>query len=303
MRNGMRRRIAAACLLAMLAAGCSTPDIQRFATAGEKAADHAERAYESVAEAVRERRLAEIVANPGELPDAETFAPVLADRDLKARMALLRSLRSYAKGLRELATADHRAKIDQAAARLDRALRQLNREVTAVGLAEPGIADADVALFAIAVRRVGRGIGEARRRHAIRSAMAAAAPAVRQASALLAAELPELGALAEASMATVETELLAAYRAESAGLAITERMDRLRDIARRRELRAEAKAFFATAGRAAARLGEAHAAQKAVLDRDAASLPALAAALDDLEEALEDLQAFRQRWHTWKEAR
>ncbi len=301
MRNGMM--VATACLLAMLAAACATPDIERFATAGEKTADHAEQAYESVAEAVRERRLAETVATPGALPDAETFAPVLADRDLKARMALLRSMRSYAKGLRELATADHQAKVDQASARLDRALRQLNREVTAAGLIESGVADADLALFAIAVRRVGRGIGEIRRRQAIRSDMAAATPAVGQASALLAAELPELGALAEASMSTVETELLAAYQAEAAGLAFTERMDRLREIERRRTRRSETKAYFATAGRAAARLGEAHAAQKSVLDRDAVSLAALSTALDQLEEAVTDLQAFRRRWRTWGDAR
>jgi len=293
--------LAAACLAALAAAGCTTPDVNRFALAGEKAADGAEGAYGAAAEAVRERRLAEAAASPGEQADDATPAAVLADRDLKARMALLRALRSYARGLRELANADSGRAVDLAAGRLDRALRTLNRRVKAAGLAEPGIDEADLALFAIAVRRLGWGIGEARRRQAIRRAMAAADPAIRQASALLAAELPELGALAQASMATVETEMRTAYRDEAKTLTFPERVSRLRDIEQCQARQREADAFFAAAARAAAKLGEAHAAQKAVLGRDDISLSALSDLLGELEDASEDIQAFRQRWQTWRQ--
>jgi hypothetical protein len=287
-------------LLTALVVGCASPDIGRFATATEKVVGNASAAYGQVEASTLERRLAEVAANPPELPVDETFAPVLAGRELTARMALLRSLGTYAKGLRELNNASTRPRIERAAKTLERSLRGVNRGLADSGLAETGIAQADLALLTIAVRRLGSGISEIRRRHAIHTAVNVADPAIRQAAALLAEELPQLGDFVEANLATVESELLAAYRAEAAALSFPARMERLREIHRQRILRTEAKAFFATVGRAAGRLGEAHAAQQMAFKLDDLDLPALSAALTELEQAEADIRAFRERWQAWR---
>jgi hypothetical protein len=295
------RRIALAGLLTVLVAGCASPDIGRFATAAEKVVGNATAAYGQVDTSTLERKLAEVAANAPELPVDETFEPILSGRNLTARMGLLRSLGTYAKGLRELNNASTRPRIDRAAKSLEKSLREVNRGLADSGLAETGIAQADLALLTIAVRRLGAGISEIRRRQAIHTAVKVADPAIHKAAALLSEELPLFGDLVEANLAAVETELLAAYRTEAATLSFPDRMERLREIYRQRILRTEAKAFFATVGRAAGRLGEAHAAQKMAFDLDDLDLPALSAALTELEQAEADIQAFRERWQAWRE--
>jgi len=266
-------------------AGCASPDASRFATAAERVAADTAAAFARLEQAVGERRLAEVAADPREMPTDETFAPFLLGQDLTVRMGVVRALRRYATGLKDLSGAEHRPRVVRAARQLERSLRELQRDLTAAGIPETGLTDADLGVLSTVVRRLGEEIGEARRRQALRTAFRIADPAVRQAGALLSAELPEYGQFVEANLAAVETELLAAYRDEAARLDFTGRRQRLREIREYRLMRQESRAFFIAAGRAAARLATAHTLQGQALELDEVDLPALSAALDELERA------------------
>jgi hypothetical protein len=275
--------------------GCARPTthIKVFSLASEDLAAQAIRGYEVLNETTVQRKIAEVAADPTQLPDEDTFVGLLeAHEDLAIRMMALDYLRDYSAALGDLSTADVRTDIDRASKDLYGALVGLRDTFKEETGKDAGIEDEDLAIIATAVDAIGTVIAEAKRRVAIKTIVIKVDPAVQNMSRFLRDEVPIFGEFVKANLSTIETEMIKSYQKRAEGLTFDQRVEYIQQIRKQHRITEESGSFFNDLGTAAEMLGSTHAALRKAVEKNKFTTPELIEHIGELADFAKSLREF-----------
>ena len=275
--------------------GCVRPatHIKAFSLASEDLATQAIRGYELLNETTVQRKIAEVAADPGQVPDESTFVGLLEGKEsLAIRMMALEYLRAYSAALGDLSAADVRTDIDEASKDLYGALIGLRDAFKEETGKDVGIEDEDLATIATAVDAIGTVIAEAKRRTAIKTIVIKADPAVQNVSKLLRDEIPIFGEFVKANLSTIETEMIKSYQKRAKNLTFDQRIKHIQRIRKQHEIARDSENFFKGLGIAADMLGKSHAALRAAVEKNKFTTPELIEQIGELVDFAKSLREF-----------
>ena len=275
--------------------GCVRPasHIKTFSMASEELATQAMRGYEVLNETTVQRKIAEVAADPEQLPDEDTFVGLLeGSEDLAIRMMALDSLRDYSAALGDLSTADVRPDIDKASKDLYGALVGLRDTFKDITGKDVGIRDEDLAIIATAVDAIGTVIAESKRRAAIKTIVIRVDPAVQNVSKLLKDEIPTFGEFVKANLSTIETEMIKSYQKRAEGLTFDQRVEYIQRIRKQHRITGKSGNFFRDLGTAAEMLGSSYAALRKAVEKNTFTTPELIEQIGELADFAESLREF-----------
>jgi len=282
-------------MAAALLFGCVRPTthIRAFSIASEDLAAQAIRGYEVLNETTVQRKIAEVAADPKQLPDEDTFVGLLeGDENLAVRMMALDYLRGYSAALGNLSTADVRPDIDKASKDLYGALVGLRDTFKEETGKDVGIGDEDLAIIATAIDAIGTVIAEAKRRGAIKTIVIKADPAVQNISKLLKNEIPTFAEFVKSNLSTIETEMIKSYQKRAEGLTFDQRAQYIQRIRKQHQIARDTETFFKDVGTAAGMLGTSHAALRRAVEKNKFTTPELVRQIGELVEFTKSLRKF-----------
>lgn len=274
---------------------CARPagHIKAFSIASEELAAHAMRGYEVLNETTVQRKIAEVAADPEQLPNEDTFVGLLeGKKSLAIRMKALTYLRDYSAALGNLSTADARGDIDEASKELYGALVGLKDTFKEETGKDVGIGDDDLAIIGTAIDAIGTVIAEAKRRGAIKTIVIKADPAVQNVSKLLRDEIPTFGEFVRSNLSTIETEMIKSYQGRAAGLTFDRRLAYLQRIRKQHQIVRETESFFKDIGTAAGMLGTSHAALRMAVEKNKFTTSELIKQIGELVDFTKSLRKF-----------
>ena len=296
------RRYVTTCLKALITIisaavifGCARPTthIKAFSLASEELATQAMRGYEVLDETTVQRKIAEVAADPKQIPDEDTFVGLLeGQEDLAIRMMALDYLRDYSAALGDLSTADVRIDIDKASKDLYGALVGLRDTFQEETGKDAGIEDEDLAIIATAVDAIGTVIAEAKRRGAIKTIVIKADPAVQNVSKLLRDEVPIFGEFVKANLSTIETEMIKSYQRRAERLTFDQRVKYIQQIRKQHRITEKSGKFFRDLGTAAEMLGSSHAALRKAVEKNKFTTSELIEHIGELADFAKSLREF-----------
>jgi len=280
---------------ATLLFGCTraTTHIAAFSIASEDLAAQAIRGYEVLNETTVQRKIAEVAADPTQLPDEDTFVGLLEGKEsLTIRIMALEYLKDYSVALGDLSTADVRSDIDRASKDLYGALVGLRDTFKEETGKDAGIEDEDLAIIATAVDAIGTVIAEAKRRVAIKTIVIKADPAIQNVSTLLRDEVPIFGEFIKANLSTIETEMVKSYQKRAEKLTFDQRVKYIQQIRKQHRITEESGRFFNDLGTAAEMLGSTHAALRKAVEKNKFTTPELIEHIGELVDFAKSLREF-----------
>jgi len=275
--------------------GCARPTthIAAFSMASEDLAAQAIRGYEVLNETTVQRKIAEVAADPTQLPDENTFVGLLeGKRSLAIRMMALDYLKDYSAALGDLSTADVRADIDEASKDLYGALIGLRDTFKEETGKDAGIGNEDLAIMAAAVDAIGTVVAEAKRRKAIKTIVIRADPAVQNVSTLLRDEVPIFGEFVKANLSTIETEMVKSYQKRAERLTFDQRVRYIGQIRKQHRIAEESGSFFRDLGTAAEMLGSSHAALRKAVQKNKFTTSELVEQIGELADFAKSLRKY-----------
>jgi len=277
--------------------GCARPTthIKAFSMASEELATQAILGYEVLNETTVQRKIAEVAADPKQLPDEDTFVGLLeGNKNLAIRMVALDYLRDYSAALGDLSTADVRTDINEASKDLYGALIGLKDTFKKETGKDVGIGDDDLAIIATAVDAIGDVIIEAKRRGAIKTIVIRADPAVQNVSKLLKDEIPTFAEFVKSNLSTIETEMIKSYQERAEGLTFDQRVKYIQRIRKQHQIVRDTENFFKDVGTAAGMLGTSHAALREAVEENKFTTPELIQQIGELVDFTKSLRKFHK---------
>lgn len=275
--------------------GCGRPTthISAFSMASEDLAAQAIRGYELLNETTVQRKIAEVAADPEQVPDENTFVGLLeGNESLAIRMMALEYLRAYSAALGDLSTAGVRTDIDAASKDLYGALIGLRDTFKEETGKDAGIEDEDLAIIATAVDAIGTIVAEAKRRRALKTIVIKADPAVQNVSKLLRDEIPIFGEFVRANLSTIETEMVKSYQERAKKLTFDQRINYIQRIGKQHQIAKDSENFFKDLGTAADMLGRSHAALRAAVEKNKFTTSELIEQIGELVDFAKSLRGF-----------
>lgn len=277
--------------------GCARPTthIKAFSMASEELATQAIRGYEVLNETTVQRKIAEVAADPKQLPDEDTFVGLLeGNKNLAIRMMALDYLRDYSAAFGDLSTADARTDIDEASKDLYGALIGLKDTFKKETGKDVGIGDKDLAIIATAVDAIGDIIIEAKRRGAIKTIVIRADPAVQNVSKLLKDEISTFAEFVKSNLSTIETEMIKSYQERAEGLTFDQRVKYIQRIRKQHQIVRDTENFFKDVGTAAGMLGTSHATLREAVEENKFTTPELIQQIGELVDFTKSLRKFHK---------
>ena len=275
--------------------GCARPTthIKAFSLASEELITHAIRGYEVLDESTVQRKIAEVAADPKQIPDDDTFVGLLeGQEDLAIRIMALDYLRDYSAALGDLSTADVRIDIDKASKDLYGALVGLRNTYQEETGKDAGIEDEDLAIIATAVDAIGTVIAEAKRRIAIKTIVIKADPAVQNVSKLIRDEVPIFGEFVKANLSTIETEMIKSYQKRAEKLTFDQRVEYIQKIRKQHRITEQSGDFFRDLGTAAEMLGLSHAVLRKSVEKNKFTTSEIIEHIGELADFAKSLREF-----------
>jgi len=267
--KGIRVIVSFTCAMpVMLIIGCSTPldHVGAFSRASADLAKNTAEAYESINTITVKRRISGIAADKEALPDEGTFKKIINDRNMAARISLLKGVQKYAQALGELATADFRNEIAAASKDLYGALGDLQDTYAKATNRSLPLSSENLSLIATAVDAIGTGIAESYRREALKTIVIQADPSIKQAMDQVGNELQILMPTVRANLDSIYTDMFKAYGRDKNGLSYTDRENMLCDIWKAYDRYKTFPVYFETLSSASAKVSSAHAALKKAVE-------------------------------------
>lgn len=247
-------------LIAVGGACASTDQIAAFAAATTALAGETTATYEMLDRSSIDRKLFDAAASPSAPIDDSTFTGFTESApDLQLRMQMVSELRGYSNALLDIATADFRKGIDAASQELYGSLVSLRTDYTkASGGRQLSLTDEDLAYFAAGVDAIGNAIAERKRQEAIRRAVIRFNPAVQEACALLAVEIPVAAPYVYSSLGAIESDAIEQFDEERKQLDFTQRLERLRAIETHNRAKRGVDAYFKSVSSGLTKVAAAH---------------------------------------------
>lgn len=276
--------------------GCSVPlnHIGAFSQASADLAKCAADAYNDVNETTIERRIFDIAATE-ESPDDTIFDKILDDQNLSVRISLLKGVENYSKALGKLASADFRKDIDIATKDLYGSLDGLqNTYATATKKSLPFSKD-NFALIATAIDAIGTGMAENKRREALKTVVIQADLSIQESMRLVSEELPMLKEFLSANLDTIWTEKVKAYQKEVHALSFDQRVTKLRDIRKARELSTDSSILIDKLSAAGTKISKAHAVLREAVSNDKFTSEELVAEIKSAVETSKAIKEFHDK--------
>ena len=283
------------CLIGLLLSACSqtATHVGAFSQASEDLVEQTITAYDLLNESSIDRNIYDIAAEPPVLPDDDTFLGLFDRNDsLRIRMKALKLLQSYTIALGELSAASFREDIDKAAADIYGALTGLRDSYQEAKGETLDISNESLAIVSTAFNAIATSVTEKKRREAMKVVILEADPVIQSISALLKEELPIFIEYATANLASVESEMILAYRKESPGLDFQGRVLFLEKIRVQNKKKLGAASFFEDASKAAGILGKAHHTLRNAVEKNKFTTPELVKQIGQLSGFAKSMKMF-----------
>ena len=274
-----------ALVLTGLLAGCAAPggQIQTFATAVDSVATEARQGYLFLDDTLKKKQICEAALHPDQPVTGQIFEGMMSEnRRLDSRTELLKHLAGYAGALQQLGGNDFKKELTTATGSLASSLTRLKSGYEKISGSKLAISKADIGLLAGAVNEAGGVYLEARRNRLLKGIVTRVDPAVQQVVVLLKGEFADIGPVVERELGWVETALEKGYNQDAPKLDYPKRVEVLTSIQAAHENAANAGKLFTALSDAVGRMGRAHAALAATLQREQLTGPELLAALEEL---------------------
>ena len=319
--------IVAAVISAIALSGCATKPLTQVKEFGQTTKDLSANANEVLSYLDRvevQRKLHAVAANPKEGPKTSTFEPFFKTPGMQAgregegekldsrrealnlRLALLKSLSSYAGSLEAIASAEHYDQLDAATKGLNTSLVDLSETYKGATGSALGVSNSDFGLLSTLMYAVGRSKINKAQIESLRKIVPAADPYIQKAAVLLSNDLSKqeggLSAYAAAAVKSIQTDMQLAYNLErkEPGSTYEARLVRLEKIESYNRAAETLPPFFDAVGSGARKMASAHASLAAALQQDALSGADLAKALAEFKFQVDAVQAFRESLNATK---